>query len=132
MMAAETLVIIPLVLALVYDNPYWVFGCMGGTIFFGGVSGGLGPASIQSITPNEMRGQVTAIMFLILSLVAITLGMTSVGVLTDYVFKDPKAVNLSAVIVGILGSILGVLSLQPGWRTYERTAEETRAAAPTP
>jgi MFS family permease len=28
MMAAETLVIIPLILAHVYDNPYWVLGCI--------------------------------------------------------------------------------------------------------
>ena len=128
MIAAETLVIIPLILAHIFDNPYWVLGCIGGVIFFGGVSGGLGPASLQTITPNEMRGQITAIGFLVLNLVAFSLGMTSVGALTDYVFKDPTAVRSSAVIVGILGSILGIVSLQLGRRAYERTAKENNAA----
>ena len=128
MIAAESLVIIPLILAHIIDNPYWVLGCMGGVIFFGGVSGGLGPASLQTITPNEMRGQITAIGFLVLNLVAITLGMTSVGLLTDYVFKDINDVRSSAVIVGILGSILGIISLQLGRRAYEHTAEESKAA----
>jgi len=128
MLAAESLVIIPLILAHVIDNPYWVLLCIGGTIFFGGVSGGLGPASIQSVTPNEMRGQVTAICFLILSLVASTLGNTLVGLLTDYVFVDPKAVRSSAVIVGIFASILGIISLRLGLRAYERTVEENKVS----
>jgi MFS family permease len=126
MIAAETLVIIPLVLALLYDNPYWVFGCIGGTIFFGGFSGGLGPASLMAISPNEMRGQVTAFAFLILNFVAGTIGMTSVGLLSDYVF-GLKGVNASAVTVGIIASILGVISLWPGLRAYERTAAENLA-----
>jgi len=128
MMAAETLVIIPLLLAHTVDNPYWVLGCAGGVIFFGGFSAGLGPASLQSITPNEMRGQVTSICFLILNLVAGTVGPAAVGGLTTYFFADDKAVRSSAVIVGIAASALGVFSLRLGLRAYERTAEENSSA----
>ena len=128
MMGAEALVIIPLLLAHGYDNPYWVLGCIGGTIFLTGIPSGLGPAALQSITPNEMRGQITAVAFLVLNLVATTLGNTLVGVLTDYVFADPKAVRSSAVIVAVSASILGIISLRLGLRAYERTAEENRAA----
>ncbi len=124
MMAAESLVMIPLVLAHTIDNPYWVLGCVGGTIFFGGFSAGLGPASLQSITPNEMRGQVTALCFLVLSLLAGTVGPAAVGWLTTYYFADDKAVRSSAVIVGIIASALGLKSLRLGLRAYERTAEE--------
>jgi MFS family permease len=128
MMAAEGLVIIPLVLAHVVDNPYWVLGCIGGTIFFTGIPSGLGPAALQEITPNEMRGQITAIAFLILALVATTVGGTLVGLLTDYVFIDPKAVRSSAVVVAVFASIMGIISLRLGLRAYERTAEENRAS----
>jgi MFS family permease len=127
MMAAESLVIIPLILAHTVDNPYWVLCCTGGVIFFGGFSAGLGPASLQSITPNEMRGQVTAICFLILNLLAGTLGTGAVGYLTTYVFADDKAVRSSAVIVGIVAAILGVICLRLGLRAYERTAEENNS-----
>ncbi len=128
MMAAEGLVIIPLILAHVIDDPYWVLGCTGSVIFFGGFSAGLGPASLQSIAPNEMRGQITAICFLILNLVAGTVGAAAVGGLTTYYFADDKAVRSSAVIVGILASILGILSLRLGLRAYERTAEENNSS----
>lgn len=128
MMAAESLVIIPLILAHAVDEPFWVLGCTGGVIFFGGFSAGLGPAALQSITPNEMRGQVTAICFLILNLLAGTVGTGAVGYLTTYVFADDKAVRSSAVIVGIVAAVLGVLSLRLGLRAYERTAEENSSS----
>jgi MFS family permease len=124
MMAAEALVIIPLILAHAIDNPYWVLCCVGGVIFFGGVSGGLGPASLQSVAPNEMRGQIVAICFLVLSLLAMTVGPAAVGWLTTHFFADPKAVRSSAVIVGIVASVLGVISLRSGLRAYEKTTEE--------
>ncbi len=124
MMAAESLVLIPVALAHVIDNPYWVLFCMGGTIFFGGVSAGLGPASLQSISPNEMRGQITALCFLILGLVSGPVGTSTVGFLTDYVFKDPVMVRSSAVIVGFAASAIGVIVLRLGLKAYENTAGE--------
>jgi len=124
MMTAQALVLIPIALAHAVDDPFWVLWCVGGTIFFGGVSASLGPASLQSITPNEMRGQVTAICFLILNLVAMNVGMSTVGLLTTYVFADDLMVRSSAVIVGFIASLLGVITLRLGLRAYERTAED--------
>ena len=127
MMAAECMVIIPLILAHTIDNPYWVLACTGGIIFFGGFSAGLGPASLLSVAPNEMRGQVIAAGFLILNLLAMTIGPAAVGWMTTYFFADDKAVRSSAVIVGIVAAILGVISLRLGLRAYERTAAENSA-----
>jgi len=124
MMAAEALVLIPIILAHAVDNPYWVLGCVGGVIFFGGVSASLGPASLQVISPNEMRGQITAFCFLILNLVAATIGPAAVGWLTTHYFADDKMVRSSAVIVGFVASLLGLITLRLGLRSYERTAEE--------
>ena len=124
MMAAEALVIIPILLSHAVDNPYWVICCVGGVIFFGGVSSGLGPASLQTITPNEMRGQVTAICFLIIGLVAANAGISAVGWLTSYVFVDDLMVRSSAVIVGLIASVLGVITLRLGLHAYEQTAGE--------
>ena len=126
MMTAEALVLIPVILSHTIDNPYWVLLCLGGTIFFGGVSAGLGPASLQTITPNEMRGQVTAICFLILNLVAGNAGISSVGFITDYIFRDPMMVRSSAVIVGIIASVLGVITLRVGLKAYDVTVNANK------
>jgi len=123
MIAAEALVIIPLLLAHAVDNPYWVLGCIGATVFFTGFPTGLGPASITWVTPNEMRGQVTAVYFFILSLFSMSASPAAVGYLTTYYFMDDRAVRSSAVIVAVVGAVLGVLSLTIGLRAYEHTAE---------
>ena len=127
MMVAEALVLIPVALAHAVDDPYWVLWCVAGTIFFGGVSSSLGPASLQTVSPNEMRGQVTAICFLILNLVAMTAGMSTVGFLTTYIFADDLMVRSSAVIVGFIASLLGLITLRLGLRAYERTAGESNS-----
>ena len=124
MIAAEGLVIIPLILAHVVDKPYWVLGCVGGIVFFTGFPSGLGPAALQWITPNEMRGQVTAVYLFILSLISGSATPAVVGYLTTYFFMDDKAVRSSAVLVGVVAAILGTCSLLIGMRAYERTAEQ--------
>jgi MFS family permease len=128
MMAAEGLVIIPLLLAHAVDEPYWVLACVGATVFFTGFPSGLGPAALQWITPNEMRGQITAVYLFVLSLISGSATPAAVGYLTTYYFADDKAVRSSAVIVGVVAAVLGVVSLLIGFRAYERTAEAEAAA----
>jgi hypothetical protein len=118
----------PIVLDYAIGNPYWVLACVGRTIFFGGFSAGLGPASLQSVTPNEMRSQVTAVCFLLLNPVAGTIGPAAVGRLSTHCFAEDAAVRSSAVIVGIISSVLGVISLKLVLRSYERTVEENGSA----
>jgi hypothetical protein len=50
--------------------------------------------------------------------------MSTVGFLTDYVFKDPLMVRSSAVIVGFAASAIGVIVLRLGLKAYENTAGE--------
>jgi MFS family permease len=123
MIAAECLVIIPLILAHTVDEPYWVLGCVGCIIFLTGFPSGLGPATLQWITPNEMRGQITAAYLFVLSLISGTATPSLVGYLTSYYFRDDKAVRSSAVLVGTVAAVLGVISLLVGLRSYERSAE---------
>ncbi len=126
MMGAQIMVLFPIILAHMVDNPYWVLFCAGFTICFGGVSAGLGPASLQTISPNEMRGQVTAICFLILNLIAGPLGSSTVGFLTSYIFADDLMVRSSVVIVGLCASVLGVITLKTGLKAYEKTVESNK------
>ncbi len=123
MIASECLVLIPLILAHLVDEPYWVLCCIGAIIFFTGFPSGLGPATLQWITPNEMRGQITAAYLFVLSLISGTATPAAVGYLTSYYFMDDKAVRSSAVLVGSVAAVLGVVSLLIGLRSYERSAE---------
>ncbi len=56
-------------------------------------------ASLLDFTPSRLRGQATAIYFLVNSLLGIGVGPTLVALFTDYVFGYPEAVRYSLAIV---------------------------------
>ena len=75
---------------------------------------GLGPAALQEIAPNEMRGQSLSAYQLIATVLGAGLGPTGVAVITQSILHDPKAVGLatglvagSALLLGALGFIVG-------------------------
>jgi MFS family permease len=60
-------------------------------------------AALQSVTPNEMRGQVTALYLFIFSVVGGGIGPTFIALFTDYVIGDEMkiryALSVSAAIM---------------------------------
>ncbi|MGH6747493.1 MFS transporter [Novosphingobium sp.] len=84
---------------------------VGGMNFFAGFNFGGGLASLQSLTPNRMRAQVSVIYMLAINLVGSTLGPTSVALVTDMVFADPSRLGLSISIVCAVASPLALAAL---------------------
>lgn len=93
-------------------------------VFFGAVSAGLIPAALQLITPNELRGQVTAIYLLLTSLIGLGVGPTAVALLVDYFFRDPLAVGHALAIVICSALLIAVLLMQSGRKAYIRRQDE--------
>jgi MFS family permease len=80
-------------------------------------------AALQSMAPNRMRAQVTALFFLVLNIVGITGGATSVALCTDYLFRNERHVGYSMSLIASLGALLGVLLLAQGLKHYRATAQ---------
>ncbi len=59
-------------------------------------------ATIQEITPNRLRGRMTALYYAVTNLVGISLGALLVGALTDYVFQSEAAVGSSISLAGFV------------------------------
>jgi MFS family permease len=99
---------------------------------------GAGPAAIAQIAPAPMRGQVAALYTGGLNLLGAGFGPVSVGLLTDYVLRDPKAIWLSMLIVFLVAGIAAVLLFRSGFRSYQQTLnnaakwrlDETRRNSP--
>ena len=86
-----------------------------------------GAAAVVHIAPAELRAQASAGYFLVVNVLGLFLGPTSVAVLTDYVFKSEQAIHLSmAVVPGVLESIC-LLVLLTGLTAYRRCATEADA-----
>ena len=70
-------------------------------LLFMTLPGGTAIQVVQEAVPNRLRGQASAIYYLSSSVVGLTLGPLSVGLLTDYVYEDPARI----------GSALGLLAI---------------------
>lgn len=83
-----------------------------------------GGAALMLITPNQLRGQTTAIYYFIISLAGLTLGPTSVALFTDYVFRDEALLRYSMAIVGLLAGLLALASAILTVKPYQESIEE--------
>jgi MFS family permease len=83
-------------------------------------------AAVQSITPNQMRGQVTALWLFVFNAVGYGLGPTVVGLFTDRVFHSEAQLGRSlAATVAILAPI-GILMMWLALKPYGRSFAEAR------
>jgi hypothetical protein len=90
-------------------------------------------AAMQSLAPNQMRAQISAMFLLVSNLIGLGLGTTAVALITDKVFGSPLAVGQSMTIIDAIATALAVVLLFRGCRHYraslEREALESRVTA---
>ena len=96
-------------------------------LFFGCMWIGLGPAAIQEMMPNAMRGQASAVYLLCSSLIGPGVGPTAVALLTDYYFHNDLAIGYSLLIVRVIGSLLGAALLWLGLKQFVLSVERLKS-----
>jgi MFS family permease len=75
-------------------------------------------AALQIITPNQMRGQVTALFLFVFNVVGFGLGPTFVALLTDYVFRDESMLRYAMVTAGLLMGPAAAFTVWSGLKSY--------------
>jgi MFS family permease len=88
-----------------------------------GIPVGLGPAALNFITPNQLRGQVIALYLFGVNLIGLGFGPTFVAVITDYGFGEPAAVRYSLAIFAVVISALAMIVVASGMPAYRRRAK---------
>ena len=58
-------------------------------------------ASLQLVTPNEMRGRVSAIYLFIANVLGTGFGPTAIAMITDLVFHDEAQLRYSLVLAAL-------------------------------
>lgn len=81
-------------------------------------------AALMMITPNQLRGQVTAIYYFVISITGLTVGPTAVAMLTDYVFGSADDLRYSMSIVAGVTGLLAVIAAWYGLVAYRRAVVE--------
>jgi MFS family permease len=86
-------------------------------------------AALQVITPNQMRGQITALFLFIFNVIGFGLGPILVALFTDYVFQAESQVGYSIALTGLILGPLGTLVIWLGMKPYGRSVAEAKAWA---
>ena len=81
-------------------------------------------AALQEITPNQMRGQVSAIYLFCLSLIGIGVGPTLVAGFTDHLFANDAALGKSIALTIAIAAPISALLLSLARKPYCRALEE--------
>jgi MFS family permease len=94
--------------------------------FFAMLSPGPQNAALQIITPNQMRGQVTALFLFVFNVIGFGVGPTVVALLTDYVFRGENMLRYSLCAAAC---VLGPLAALIVWSGLKGYAESVRRSA---
>jgi MFS family permease len=85
--------------------------------------------AMQTLAPNQMRAQVSALFLLVSNLIGLGMGSTVVALLTDRVFGSPAAVGQSMSIVSLASTLLAALLLGIGCKSYRNSLGRTGSRA---
>jgi MFS family permease len=101
-------------------------------VFCSSLFGGSAPAALQLITPNELRGQVSAMYFLTVTIVGLGFGPTVYAAMTDYLFGDDAALRYSIALVAATVLPAAAFALSLGIRPYGRAVTSFGLTADQP
>ncbi len=127
------LAIVPSTLMPLMSSDWAALVLLAPTIFFGSLPFGLAVSSIQQITPNEMRGQISAIYLFIVNLLGIGLGPTVIALITDYGFGNDMDLRYSMAIVGGIAATIAATCLGFGLKHFRKSlsaASQNRSVSP--
>jgi MFS family permease len=101
----------PMAVATLLPNPGWVVAALFVGITLLVIPSALTPAVLQSVCPNEMRGQVLSVYLLVMSTFGYALGPLSVAWITDHVLHAENRLHVSLALVAAIGVPAAALSL---------------------
>lgn len=85
-------------------------------------------AALQVITPNQMRGQVTALWLFLFNFVGYGFGPTFIALITDYVFHDEARLGEALATASAVLGILAILTIWSGMKPYGAMIRQIRVA----
>jgi MFS family permease len=92
--------------------------------FVGGAWSGPAAAALQVITPNRLRGQVSALYLFGINVLGLGLGPPAVALVSDGLFQRDSALGWSIAVVGAATATVATLLFLAGRAPYRRAAAE--------
>jgi MFS family permease len=92
--------------------------------FFSLTWAGVNIATLQTVTPPRMRGQVSATYLFFTNMIGLGIGPTAIAACTDHLFHRDSAVGWSIALVGTVAMVVAILILWAGKNAMARRLEE--------
>ena len=100
---------LPLTIAsLLAPGPWWAFVLSTLSTVGIGISAPGAVAALQNVTPNEFRGQISALYLFTIGVIGGGLGPLAVALFTDHVFRDEAMLRYSMVVVTVIFGAVGL------------------------
>ncbi|MBI1186051.1 MAG: MFS transporter [Alphaproteobacteria bacterium] len=109
---------IPSACATLMPTPWLALGVLAIAQFFTTFPFPLAAAAIQLATPNQLRGQMSALYLFTINLCGLGLGPVLVGLMNDAVFPTPEGVRYSLALVNALTAPAAALLLWLALKPY--------------
>jgi len=84
---------------------------------------------VSQVTPNEMRGQLTAFYTLLSGLISLSLGAYAVGMLSDTVFTQANGIRYSMALVYLIAGGLSLSLIVIGRSAFRASVQRAQAWA---
>lgn len=115
------------VLGPLSPNPWVAVFCAGMTGLCGLAGAAPQNAAIQSITPNEMRGQATALYLFVFTVIGQGLGPVFIGAVTNFIIRDESQIRWAMSGTAAFMNPLAALIIWLGVGAYGRRIAEIKA-----
>jgi MFS family permease len=101
-------------------------------LFFATAAIGSGPASLQEMTPNRLRGLQHALAALVATVIGLGLGPVVIAAITDYLLRDERLVGQAlAIALPVMFAASGLMALAASG-PYRTSALEFMPGEPAP
>lgn len=105
------------------ESATWAMVLIAPSTFFATFCTGAGPSGVQEIMPNQMRGQASAFMIFIVTIIGLGLGPTAIAVVTDFGFADDSMLNVSLAIVATTILVIAAVVIWLGLDAYKASRD---------
>jgi len=116
-----------LILMPIMPTPELALAMFGWTQFVNVAAIGSQNAALLVVTPNQMRGQVSALYLFVFNVIGYGVGPTVIALFTDFVFGDESqlryAMFTAAAVLGPIGAVILTLGIKPYGRAFARAQQ---------
>lgn len=111
-------------------NPWLSIACSAASGMFGIACAAPQNAALQSVTPNEMRGQITALYYFVFTAIGLGIGPTIMAFVTDVIIGDESQIRYAMAASAAVMTPLAAIAMWIAVKPYGRAIAAIRAAEP--